>query len=54
MGFESVMYAFNETSTATTVTITVQRENEVTVSTAFDLTIILLTSMSTAIEGLYG
>ena len=39
MGFEQVMYVFNEDSTFVTVNITVRRENPVTVSRTFSITV---------------
>ena len=51
MGFERPVYTFYENSTDVMVTVTIRRENQVTVSSPFELNVLLL-SGSTAIEGL--
>ena len=51
MGFEMVEYSFNESAGNITDKVYIVRENEVTVSTTFTVTVLLLKPQSTASDG---
>ena len=51
MGFEMVEYSFNESAGIITDKVYIVRENEVTVSTTFTVTVLLLKPQSTASDG---